>query len=149
MPLLDQHWKKLCQLINREDLIDDPRTHAATVRLQNKAVCEEAIETWIKDKTVDEVISLLGSEGLVCAPVLDFAEIVKNEHIIAREMVTETEHPAAGKIKIYGVAPKLSKTPGRVRSPAPLLGQHNEEVYLGRLKMSREEFGRYKSSGII
>ena len=149
MPLLDQHWKKLCQLINREDLIDDPRTHAATVRLQNKAVCEEAIETWIKDKTVDEVISLLGSEGLVCAPVLDFAEIVKNEHIIAREMVTETEHPAAGKIKIYGVAPKLSKTPGRVRSPAPLLGQHNEEVYLGRLKMSREEFGRYKSAGVI
>jgi crotonobetainyl-CoA:carnitine CoA-transferase CaiB-like acyl-CoA transferase len=149
MALLDKHWKKFCQLISREDLIDDPRTNNATVRLQNKKTCEEAIEAWVKDKTMEEVISLLGAEGLVCAPVLEYAEIVKNEHVIAREMVAETEHPIAGKINIYGVAPKLSKTPGNVRLPAPLLGQHNEETYLGKLNMNREEFDRYKASGVI
>jgi len=149
MILLDQHWQKFCQLINREDLINDPRTNNPTQRMQNKGVCEEVIEAWVKERPLDEVISLLSQQGLVCAPVLEYAEIVKNEHIIAREMVTEIEHPLAGKIKIYGVGPKLSKTPGTVRSPAPLLGEHNEEIYLGRLRMSKEEYDRYKTSGII
>ena len=69
--------------------------------------------------------------------------------IAAREMLVEVEQPGAGKIPIPGVAIKLSKTPGRVETPAPRLGQHSELIYCNWLGFSSQEFARLKEEGVI
>jgi len=61
--------------------------------------------------------------------VLDFGDIIREPHFREREIVCEVEHATAGTVTHYGVAPKFAKTPARVRSAAPVLGQHNTEIY--------------------
>lgn len=149
MCVLDQHWAKLCHLMNRPDLITDPRTSTTPDRAANHEVCEAAIEAWVSTKSADEVVDLTNQQGLVCAPVLDFSQIIRNEHILERDMVADVEHPVAGPIKIYGVGPKLSRTPTRVRMPAPTLGQHNAEVYGHLLALDEVRMDQLKEQGII
>ena len=62
------------------------------------------------------------------SPVNTAGQMVQDEHVLAREMIVEQDHPTAGKIRVVGVPVKLSDTPGKVRTPAPLLGEHTEEV---------------------
>lgn len=64
-------------------------------------------------------------------------------------MIAEIEHPASGKLKMFGVPAKFSKTPGRVGMPSPMLGEHNEEVYRGWLGFSQEEIKSLKVEGVI
>lgn len=143
------HWRRFCKIIGREDLIEDPRTNNPETRVKNRSFVNEVVSNWVKDKTVDEVIKLLDEAQLVVMPILNFSQIVENEHIRARDMIVEVHHPTLGKLPIYGVGPKFSLTPGKIRSAAPLLGQHNEEIYQGLLGFSREKMGELKGKGII
>ena len=83
------------------------------------------------------------------ARIQDFQQLLEDEHFRVRDMVAEVDHPQLGPIQVLGVGTKFSVTPAQVRTAAPLLGGHNEEIYCGLLDLSAEEMIRFKEQGII
>jgi crotonobetainyl-CoA:carnitine CoA-transferase CaiB-like acyl-CoA transferase len=118
-------------------------------RAQNAEVLNEVIENWTRGKTVKEAVEILNREGIVATPIYDFDQILADGHIQERGMIADVEHPASGKLKLFGVPAKFSKTPGSVRMPSPMLGQHNEEIYGDWLGFSAEKIESLKVEEII
>jgi len=147
--VLESHWQKLCRLMGREELINDPKTNSPSARAERGEFVDNIVEEWTMKHTVQEVVEILDKEQIVVAPILDFKQILEDEHIKQREMVVEVEHQAANKLKLYGVATKYSLTPARIRMPAPMLGQHNQEIYKGLLELGDRELLQLAEQGII
>ncbi|MGE0823191.1 MAG: CaiB/BaiF CoA transferase family protein [Candidatus Binatia bacterium] len=145
----DKQWQKLCQLIGRVDLIEDARTRSVAARKANEAFVEEVTANWIKDRSVREVVSVLNNEGISCSPILDFGEIVQEPHFRERESVCEVEHLTAGKLTHYGTAAKFSLTRTQIRTAAPLLGQHNADVYGQWLGLEARDLADLQREGVI
>jgi crotonobetainyl-CoA:carnitine CoA-transferase CaiB-like acyl-CoA transferase len=145
----DTHWARLCQILGREDLVDDPRCNSLPARSQHFEFVNGLVNQWMESKTAEEAIAILDEAQLVVGPVYNFKQVIQDQHILERDMVAEIEHPAAGPLKLYGVGLKLSRTPGKVRMPAPMLGQHNEEVYNGLLGLGSERITQLKENGVI
>jgi crotonobetainyl-CoA:carnitine CoA-transferase CaiB-like acyl-CoA transferase len=147
--VVDSHWARFCRIAGREDLIDDPRTQTGAARGQHPELIEEVVAPWTRERTVKEVVSTLEEAEIVVAPILNYEQILENDHVRERGMIEEVEHSIHGKLKLYGVGPKLSRTPGSVRSAAPLLGEHNQEVYRDWLGLSGEKLAQLKDKGVI
>jgi CoA:oxalate CoA-transferase len=145
----DKQWQKFCQIVGREDLITDPRTATVAARKQHEAMVEQVAAEWASKHLVREVVALLNADSIPASPIFDFGNIVREEHFRVREMVCEVEHPTAGKLTHYGIAPKFSRTPARVRAPAPVLGQDNAEVYGKWLGYSAAELEELRQEGVI
>ncbi|MBE0415648.1 MAG: CoA transferase [Dehalococcoidia bacterium] len=107
------------------------------------------LREFLKDKTSDEAREILERAGIEYIPVRTLDEVMEEPQFKARDMLVEVEHPRIGKLKIPGVVPKLSKTPGRVETPGPLLGQHNEEIYCGLLGYTKEELAKLEEERVI
>jgi crotonobetainyl-CoA:carnitine CoA-transferase CaiB-like acyl-CoA transferase len=99
--------------------------------------------------TADALEEALHEAGLPYGRVSEVADVLKDPHIRAREMLVDVDHHGKGTLPLVNVVPNLSKTPGSIRSPSPLLGQHNEEVYCGLLDLSKEELRTLKEEGVI
>lgn len=121
-------WRNLCGVIGREDLVDDPRFLTNVDRLKNRVALIEEVEAALATRPADEWVAALLAVGVPAAPIHNYAEALASEQAVARQMVVEIEHPAEGTIKALGFPVKLSGTPQQVRYPAPLLGQHTDEV---------------------
>jgi CoA:oxalate CoA-transferase len=80
---------------------------------------------------------------------LDMPHLVRDPHLQAREFFAEAEHPVAGRLRFPGAPFKMSATPWSLRRPAPLLGQHNEEIYLGLLGHEAAELQGWMAGGVI
>jgi formyl-CoA transferase len=87
--------------------------------------------------------------GVPVSPILSIKDIFENEHYQARKNIVEVEHPRLGKVKVPGVVPNFSKTPGTIRYRAPELGEHNEEILGGKLGLSKQELAELKEKGVI
>jgi crotonobetainyl-CoA:carnitine CoA-transferase CaiB-like acyl-CoA transferase len=146
---IQTHWERLCKVIGREDLITDNRTRTLIDRVTNFQFVADSIQQWTRGKTVEEVVKLFEEAELVVAKIYDFRQIIEDPHIQERDMMTEVTHPIHGTLKLYGVAAKHSLTPGKVRMPAPMLGEHNNEVYQGLLGYKEEKLVALKEKGII
>jgi crotonobetainyl-CoA:carnitine CoA-transferase CaiB-like acyl-CoA transferase len=142
-------WLNLLRVIGREDLADDPRFASPSKRVENEEQANALVQEWVKTRTVEQVLTELEAARVPCAPILDIAQVVDDPHLLSRNMVLEVEQPDAGRIKVPGSVFKLSETPGEVKSPAPSLGQHNEEIYRGLLGYSKEEIASLREEGII
>lgn len=145
----DKQWQKFCKIVGREDLITDLRTATVAARKAHEPLVEQVVEEWAKRHSVQEVVAQLNAEGIPASPILSFGDIIQEGHFRVRDMVCEVEHPTAGKLAHYGIAPKFSRTPARVRTPAPLLGQDNAEVYGKWLGCNEEEMERLHREGVI
>ena len=110
---------------------------------------KENVEAWVAERPVDEVVELLAETGVPVAPVLDLDQVKANQHAQAREMFVEVDHPTLGKVSLPGFPIKFSETKGDISVPAPLLGQHNEEVYSELLGLSRDEVEALRKEGVI
>jgi crotonobetainyl-CoA:carnitine CoA-transferase CaiB-like acyl-CoA transferase len=109
----------------------------------------EIVTKWVAERTVDEVVELLAKTGVPVAPVQDLDQTLANEHARAREMFVKVDHPVLGETTLPGFAIKFSETRGHISTPAPLLGQHNEEVYSELLGLSEEEIEGLRKEGVI
>jgi crotonobetainyl-CoA:carnitine CoA-transferase CaiB-like acyl-CoA transferase len=118
-------WANICQVLGREDLTDTFGEPAARDR-----VFAELIAVF-KTKELAEWIKAFDQTDTCVSPVLEMDEVFADPHVLAREMVVEVDDPRLGRHKHLGMAVKLSDTPGTIRSGAPKLGEHNEEI-LGR-----------------
>ncbi len=145
----DRLWSDFCNLINRPELIQDERFVTNPKRTENQKALKAILDTVFPEKTVDEWIAALDNAGIPCGPINTIDRVMNNEQIIARDMIVETDHPTAGKVKMAGVPIKMSETPGTIERPAPLLGQHTEEILSEVLGISSEEVAQLKAQNVL
>ncbi len=143
------HFPRLCRLMGQPELADDPRFNSRPGRTKNRDEINDLVGRWSRTLTADALEAVLSEAGLAYGRVNDVEDVMQDPQVQAREMLVEVEHHGKGTLPLVGVLPKLSKTPGSIRMPSPLLGQHNEEVYRGILDVPREEFAMLKAEGVI
>src|SRR5437899_8109444 len=131
-------WKSLCAILGRPELGDDPRYADPRGRVQFIEEIGDMIEAWTEKRTKQEVMETLASRGIPCGAILDSNEVLADPHLRQRGFITELEHPRRGKYPMPGNPVRLSDSPTDVRR-APLLGEHNDEIYGKALGMSKEE----------
>lgn len=144
-------WKRFLRMMKREDIAGDRRfqTDYERARPENRQFFSDWLNEWAADKTVDEVVSEFTEAGIPCARVNSIPEVAADPHVRARGMLPEVEHPGVGKVPLIGMPIKLSKTPGRIKTPQPMLGEHNEEIYCDLLGYTPEEVAQLKAEEII
>lgn len=146
-------WKRFCRMIEREDLISDPRFATDDLRFENRAALDPIIQEWMGSKTSAELQPMLEKARVPHGQVYNGRQVAADPHFRAREMIVELDYPGGQfpgkKFAAPGVPIKLSKTPGKVESAAPMIGQNNEEIYCGLLGYSKAELDAFKAEGII
>lgn len=143
-------YEKLCtDVLDRPDLINDPRFTDMPGRLANQDDLQVVIEDFLKDYTMEEATEYILSKGIPAGPILDVSQILADPHVKEREMFVEMEHPTLGHITVNGCAIKLMDTKPSVRTPAPALGQDNEAVLTGLLGLKEEQVDALRRSGAI
>jgi crotonobetainyl-CoA:carnitine CoA-transferase CaiB-like acyl-CoA transferase len=121
-------WETLCDLVNLPQLKTDPRFVTNADRVLNNTVLVGILQEKIRQQASSHWLEVMDRAGIPCGPVLAPDEILADPHVLAREMVAEVDHPAAGRMKTLGVVAKLSETPGAVLSAAPRLGEHSDQI---------------------
>ena len=139
-------WIKLCELMGRTELLQDPRFSTIALRLANRQALQDELEKTFRTNTKDHWVQTLLDHGLPAGPILGYPEAFASEHAQVRGMRMEIDHPVEGKVPNIGFAVKLSGTPQQVRRHPPLLGEHNAEV-LGELGLSADEQARLRAAG--
>jgi crotonobetainyl-CoA:carnitine CoA-transferase CaiB-like acyl-CoA transferase len=142
-------WRRFCQIIGQSELADDPKFATTAARRTYQAETAAIIQAWTRQRRKAEVVSTLAEGGVPAAPVNDVAEMVADPQVQARQMFVDIEHPVYGPVKITGTPLKLSETPGRIESLAPLPGAHNEEIFVGLLGHSRQDLERWREQGVL
>ena len=124
----DAFWRKLLTLIERHDLLDDPRYATNAARLERQDETYAIVEHFTSGRTKAKLTQLFG--GVIpFGPIYDIADIFADPHFHIREMLVDVEQPgSATPVKVAGVPIKMSLTPGHVRHRAPLLGEHTREI---------------------
>lgn len=128
----DAEWAGLAVAMGDPALAGDPRFADKASRWRNRRALDELIAAWTRARTAQQVTERLQSVGVAAMPVMNIADQFADPHLNARETYVEIDHPHVGAEMLYGVPWRFSDTPGAVRAPAPLLGQHNDYV-LGEL----------------
>jgi crotonobetainyl-CoA:carnitine CoA-transferase CaiB-like acyl-CoA transferase len=140
------NWERMCRVLGARDWLEDPRFRSNADRMKNLEALVPLMNARLKDHKVDELIKALEAEGVPCGRINSIADVAADPQAIAREMVVELEHPRAGRTRALGLPIKLSRTPGKVSRPAPVLGQHTREV-LEEFGFSRAEIDALVESG--
>lgn len=143
----DSIYKRLMTLIGRQDLADDPRLAHNDGRSQHAELIDAAIADWSSRRSRAEVLAALNEVRVPAGYPYTAADIVQDPHYLARRMI-ETVQTAAGPLKVPGVLPKLSRTPGRLGEGGPQLGQHTEDVLAG-LGLTDEQVRGLRERGIV
>jgi crotonobetainyl-CoA:carnitine CoA-transferase CaiB-like acyl-CoA transferase len=121
-------WQRLCEAIGRPELVSDERFETNEGRMANRAELVAELESALAARSTDEWVSVLIEAGVPCGPIHDYRQVFEDAHTQAREMEVRLQHPVEGEIRALGIPAKLSDTPGEIRRPAPLLGEHTAEV---------------------
>ncbi len=145
----DTVFRRLTEAMARPELAADARYKTHTARGANQKELDELISVWTRTITADRLEALMEEHGIPSGKIYRAPEMLEDPHFQAREAIVETVHPKFGTLRMQNVAPKLSATPGGIRSPAPDLGQHNQEIYQGLLGFSDSRMAELKSGGII
>jgi crotonobetainyl-CoA:carnitine CoA-transferase CaiB-like acyl-CoA transferase len=143
-----ENWLRLIEALEAPELGKDPRFANNAERMRNLSALTAALTPLFQRRTVVEWLHRLEERGVPAGPVLDIAQMHADPQALAREMIVETTHPAAGKVKAIGLPIKFSETPGGVRSPAPVMGQHTQDV-LREHGFSDAEIEQMAESGAI
>jgi len=141
-------WKPITRLIGRPELADDAEWATPQARLPRLAKMFQLIEEWTSSLPKWEVLERLNAQSIPCGPILSTKEIIEDASLAANGMVVEVEHPERGSYVTVGSPLKLSDSPVDITA-SPLLGEHNEEIYIGELGLGDEELRLLKSGGVI
>ena len=124
----DSIFRRLMLAIGRADLADDAGLARNDGRVARVAELDTAIEAWTLQRPIDGVIAALDASGVPVGRVYTVADIAADPQYLARDMIVQTHDVDGRPLKVPGIVPKLGSTPGRLRTPAPRLGQHNGDL---------------------
>ena len=144
----DGIFRRLMKLIARDDLGDDPALARNPGRVAQAARLDNAISAWTAVRSLEECLALLGQAGVPAGKVYTVKDIVEDSHYQARDMLRDITLNDGSTLKVPGVVPKLSGTPGRVAGGGPALGQHTHEVLAG-LGLDAAQMALLKEKGVI
>lgn len=145
----DTLWKTFCQVINRNELIYHEKYKTNPLRCENYQELRPIIAEAMKKNTTKEWQSILDDKGIPNGPINTVDKVVNHPQVLARDMIVEVEHPIGGALKMAGIPIKMDKTQGKIRMPAPLLGQHTEEILKEVLGLSEDEIMELKQQDIF
>jgi formyl-CoA transferase len=144
----DSIFKRLMGVIGRQDLADLPELANNSGRVRHVEMLDAAISDWTGRHGMDDVLQRLNEGQIPAGKIYDVADIAGDPHFRARDMILDGQLPDGTPIQLPGIVPKLSATPGEVRSPAPTLGQHTDEV-LDALGVDAQRRADWRARGII
>ncbi|MDF2547618.1 MAG: carnitine dehydratase [Anaerosolibacter sp.] len=145
----DALFVKMCELFGTEEWVQDERFKTNPQRTKHVEELVPLITAVTKTKTTKEWQDLLDKAGVPNGPINTIDKVMEDPQVLARDMIVEVDHPVAGHLKMAGVPIKMSETQGTVRTHAPLLGQHTEEILKELLGMSTEEIDALKNENIF
>jgi formyl-CoA transferase len=141
-------FENLAIAIGHPELIDDPRYATAAARREHAEWLQALIREWTSRRTKHEAMAELQGFGVPCGAVLDSRDIFSDPHLLERGMVREVEHPQRGRMRALANPIRLAASPTALE-PAPLLGQHTEEVLRAELGLADAELSRLRGDGVI
>ncbi len=144
----DRMFERLLRAMGREEWKEPYRSMDDRLRLREEL--DGLIQAWVGSQDAEEVLSRLEASEVPCSLVYSVKDLFEDPHLKARENIVTVPNLLGGLLHMVGVVPRLSRTPGQIRSPGPLtIGGHNEEVYMGRLGLSRAELDGLRARGVI
>ena len=144
----EEEWRVFCRLIGEPSWTKEERFTTAEARRRNREELDRLVEEWTRRHDHYQAMRLLQGVGVAAAPVLGADELVRDPHLNARGFFQWVQHPETGSHLNPGMPWKLSKTPGRIRRPAPRFAEHNEYVLGELLGMSRAEMAQLERDGV-
>ncbi|MGH3087139.1 MAG: CaiB/BaiF CoA transferase family protein [Rubrobacteraceae bacterium] len=144
----DREWKAFCLAVGKPEHLEDERFATPEARDENVNERLELIQSELLAKTRDEWLEIFHEHDVPCAPALTRAEVIEHPQVLASDVLIETEHPAAGRLRQTRTPAKWHGTIPDPPRGAPLLGEHNEEV-LSEIGYGEEEIGRLRERGVI
>ena len=144
----DRTFRRLCEALGHPEWADDPEYRDDTHRIRNREALAARIEAVLAARPRSHWLELLEARGVPCGPINDYAEVMADPHVRARELVVETDHPTLGRIPTLGTPIKLSETPLAPGRPAPRLGEHTDEI-LGDAGFGADEIAELRRAGAV
>lgn len=145
----DRTVKRLLASIGGPELADDPRFANNQARVRHVEQLEALIGRWVSERTQAEVLELFAQEDVVGGKVYDIAQIFSDPQYQHRDNIVPINDPELGTVRVVGVVPKFTRTPGEIEHLSVAVGHHNEEIYCGRLNISRAELESLRAQGVI
>ncbi len=143
----DRMWQDFCKIINREDLIKNPKFSTNELRVKNREELNKELNEALKKFKRDEIVNALIKAGIPSAPILSVKEALENEHVNSREMITKIKG-SYGEIPLIGPAFKFLNSKATIRKAPPMLGEDTEKI-LKSLGYTDEEIINLKEKGVI
>ena len=141
-------YERLCRVLGDEDLIIDPAYATGQARSDNRDALNERLDALTRQKSSAEWVQILNEAGVPCGPIYDIDEMFDDPQVKHLGMATPVDHPTLGPIEIVNQAASLSRTPFRIHSASPELGQHTDEI-LDELGVSAADISSFKERGIV
>jgi formyl-CoA transferase len=145
----DRTFQRLAEAMGRAELNADPRYATNVARVEHHLELDALVRGWIAGEDAQPLLDQLDATGVPVSLVYSIADIFDDPHYRAREALVDVEHPTLGRLTMQGVFPKLSETPGAVQGPAPLLGQHTDEILTSLAGYSAAEIDALRAAGAI
>jgi len=145
----DSVFERLCTAIERTEWVKDTRFIDHRARGAHQDLLDDLIADWTRTRTMAEVEALMIDVGVPSGRVNRAPEMLADPHFAAREAIVDVDHPMIANLKMQGVFPKLSRTPGAVAWPGPALGAHNAEVYGGLLGADAAQIAAWEAAKVI
>ncbi|MGG1657983.1 CaiB/BaiF CoA transferase family protein [Brevibacillus sp. NRS-1366] len=142
----EAQWKKLCEIMNL-NIANDPRFSTNSERVENRDQLIPMLENLFKKEPSKYWVEALDEAGIPTGPVYQLSDLYADPHVSEREMLLSLHHPTIGEIKQVGIPIKLSETPGELKTPPPLLGEHSCEI-LQRLGYREEDIVKLFHNGV-
>jgi crotonobetainyl-CoA:carnitine CoA-transferase CaiB-like acyl-CoA transferase len=144
----DKEWAALARAVEQPELLDDSRFKSASLRDHNVDARLELVQSILITRTTQEWITLFEREEVPCAPALTRNEVIKHPQVVASEILIETDHPVAGRLRQTRTPARFEGTPTEIQRGAPRLGEHNLEI-LTELGFDETEIDALRANGAI
>ena len=140
--------ERLFRSIGRGKLIDDPRYRTNALRVTHRQELDAIIGGFIGQRTQADNVRFFEQREVTIGPIYDISQIIQDPHVLERELIAEYPDPDMGSLPMHHVVPRLSATPGSVRTPAPMIGQHNRAL-LAAIGIDAERYAELLASGAV
>ena len=145
----DTVFSRLAEAMGQPELSSDPRYSSHGARGAHQAELDGRVEAWTSTLSTREVLDLMDRHGVPAGLIYRPPDMLDDPHFKARDAIVSVPHPDFGELRMQNVAPKLSETPGSIRSPSPEMGQHNDEVYRDLLGLDESRYAALKAANVV